>query len=76
MKTLRYYLGNASDKIEIKKIILLAYVSVTTHLQAQVYIDRIAFVLESIEEIDIGWMKMYKFTTVAKGRQLGNSKQM
>lgn len=56
----------------MKKIILLALVSVTTHLQAQVYRDRIGFDLESIANIDIGWMTIRKHTEAPKGKQLGN----
>lgn len=56
----------------MKKIILIALVAVTITSQAQVYRDRIGFDLESIADIDIGWMKMYKNTTAPKGKQLGN----
>jgi hypothetical protein len=57
----------------MRKALLLAIITVSFSTQAQpVYVDRIGFKLESIEDIDIGWMKMYKATTAAKGRQLGN----
>ena len=57
----------------MKKIILIALVavSITSHAQP-VYVDRIGFKLESIADIDIGWMKIYKHTTPAKGKTLGN----
>ena len=56
----------------MKKIILLISVAVVTRAQAQpIYVDRIGFKLESIADIDIGWMKMYKHTTAPKGKQLG-----
>src|SRR5436190_11306408 len=57
----------------MKKIILIALVAVSITSQAQpVYVDRIGFKLESIADIDIGWMKIYKHTTPAKGKTLGN----
>lgn len=41
--------------------------------QAQpVYVDRIGFKLESIDDIDIGWMEIHKHTAGPKGKQLGN----
>ena len=57
----------------MKKIILLALVAVTITAKAQpVYIDRIGFKLESIADIDIGWMEIRKHNTPPKGKQLGN----
>ena len=57
----------------MKKIILLAFFAATFTSQAQpIYVDRIGFKLESIADLDIGWMKMYKHTTPPKGKQLGN----
>ena len=57
----------------MKKIILIILVAVSFTAQAQpVYVDRIGFKLESIADIDIGWMKIYKHTTPAKGKTLGN----
>lgn len=57
----------------MKKTILLALVAVTSIVQAQpVYIDRIGFKLESIDDIDIGWMEIRKHTAAPKGKQLGN----
>ena len=57
----------------MKKIILIALVAVSISSQAQpVYVDRIGFVLESIADIDIGWMEIRKHTTPPKGKQLGD----
>lgn len=57
----------------MKKIILLALVVAAFTAQTQpIYVDRIGFKLESIADIDIGWMKIYKHTTPPKGKQLGN----
>lgn len=57
----------------MKKIILLALVAINTIAPAQpVYVDRIGFKLESIADIDIGWMEIRKHTTAPKGKQIGN----
>ena len=56
----------------MKSIILLALLAVTFTSQAQIYIDRIGFTLESIADIDIGWMEIRKHTTPPKGKQLGD----
>ena len=57
----------------MKKIILIALVAVSITSQAQpVYVDRIGFKLESIADIDIGWMKICKHTTPPKGKQPGD----
>ena len=56
----------------MKKIILVVLITVSVAAQAQVYVDRIGFKLESIADIDIGWVKIYKHTTPAKGKTLGN----
>lgn len=57
----------------MKKIISLALLAVTITSQAQpVYVDRIGFKLESIADIDIGWMEIRKHTTPPKGKQLGD----
>lgn len=45
-------------------------ISITS--QAQVYRDRIGFDLESIADIDIGWMTIRKHTEAPKGKQFGN----
>ena len=57
----------------MKKIILLVFTVIAISLQAQpVYVDRIGFKLESIADIDIGWMTIRKHTTAPQGKQLGN----
>lgn len=58
----------------MKILILIALISINIHSQAQVYIDRIGFTLESIADIDIGWIKVYKHTTQPIGKQLGDRK--
>jgi hypothetical protein len=57
---------------QMKKIILISLLAVSIHSQAQVYVDRIGFKLESIADIDIGWMKIYNRPIAAKGKTLGN----
>lgn len=49
----------------------LAVVTITAQAQP-VYVDRIGFKLESIADLDIGWMKTYKYQTPAKGKTLGD----
>ena len=57
----------------MKKIILIALIAVGLTSQAQpVYVDRIGFKLESIADIDIGWMTIRNHTTAPKGKQLGD----
>ena len=57
----------------MKKIILFLVVITNFKAQTQpVYVDRIGFTLESIADIDIGWMKTYKQTTPPKGKTAGN----
>src|SRR4249919_3548830 len=56
----------------MQRIILIALVAVSISLKAQVYVDRIGFKLETIADIDIGWMKIYKHSTPAKGKTLGD----
>ena len=57
----------------MKKIILVILVAISITSQAQpVYVDRIGFILESIADIDIGWMEIRKHTTPPKGKQLGD----
>ncbi len=57
---------------KMKKIILITLIAVAITSQAQpVYVDRIGFKLESIADIDIGWMEIRKHTTPPKGKQLG-----
>ncbi|MBK8141442.1 MAG: hypothetical protein IPK57_10775 [Chitinophagaceae bacterium] len=51
----------------MKKIILFLVVITNFKAQTQpVYVDRIGFTLESIADMDIGWMKTYKQTTPPK----------
>ena len=57
----------------MNKIIFLALIAVAVTSQAQpVYVDRIGFKLESIADIDIGWMEIRKHTIAPKGKQLGD----
>ena len=56
----------------MKKIILIAFIAVSINSKAQEYVDRIGFKLESIADIDIGWMKIYKYPVPAKGKTLGD----
>lgn len=57
----------------MNKIISLALLTIAITSQAQpVYVDRIGFKLESIADIDIGWMEIRKNTTAPKGKQLGD----
>lgn len=57
---------------QVKQIILISLLVVSIQSQAQVYVDRIGFKLESIADIDIGWIKIYTRPTAAKGKTLGN----
>ena len=56
----------------MKKITLITLVAISITSKAQVYVDRIGFKLESIANIDIGWMKTYKYTAPAKGKTIGD----
>jgi hypothetical protein len=57
----------------MKKVILLAFLVAAITSQAQpIYVDRIGFKLESIADMDIGWMIIRKHTTAPKGKQLGD----
>ncbi len=57
----------------MRKALLLAIIAAGLSAQAQpVYVDRIGFKLESIADIDIGWMTIRKHTEAPKGKQLGN----
>jgi len=59
----------------MKKVLFLIFIAVCINSQAQPeYVDRIGFKLESIADIDIGWMKTYKQTAAPKGKTLGNRK--
>src|SRR5690349_20730286 len=39
--------------------------------KAQVYVDRIGFKLETIADLDLGWVRTFKPTSPPKGKQLG-----
>ncbi len=57
----------------MKNIILIALAAITISAQAQpVYVDRIGFNLESIADIDIGWMEIRKHAIAPKAKQNGN----
>ena len=56
----------------MKKIAFIALFAVTFTSQAQIYRERIGFKLESIADIDIGWMEIRKHTVAPKGKQFGN----
>lgn len=57
----------------MKKTLLLLLLAGCIKLHAQPeYVDRLGFKLESIADIDIGWMKTYKQTAAPKGKTLGN----
>jgi hypothetical protein len=55
----------------MKQLILLALIATSSFTQAQVYRERIGFELESIANIDIGWIKVYKYPTPPKPVQRG-----
>ena len=57
--------------MRILMIIILA-VGYSTAQGQPVYVDRIGFKLESIADIDIGWMRIYKPAGPAKAKQLEN----
>lgn len=69
----------------MKKILLISFLAVSMTTQAQVYRERIGFTLESIAEIDIGWVKIYNRpispapktlgTRVYSAKQIGYSQQ-
>lgn len=57
----------------MNKVIFLTLLVASFSAQAQpVYVDRIGFNLESIADIDIGWMEIRKHTTATEGKQLGD----
>ena len=58
---------------KMKKIILIVLVAFSLTSQAQpIYVDRIGFKLESISDIDIGWITIRKHSTTPQGKQLGD----
>ena len=56
----------------MKKILFITLVAINLTSYAQIYRDRIGFDLESIADIDIGWMTIRNHTTAPKGKQLGD----
>ena len=56
----------------MKIIILLISVVITATTQAQEYVDRIGFKLESIAHLDIGWMKIATYTKAPIAKQLSH----
>ena len=56
----------------MKKIFLLSFLAFAITTQAQVYVERIGFKLESIADINIGWMKVYDHPNPPTGKTLGN----
>lgn len=56
----------------MKKISLLSFLIVAMTTQAQVYRDRIGFTLESIADINIGWIKIYNHPIPPSGKTLGD----
>ncbi len=56
----------------MKKLLLVFLISFTVAAKSQVYRDRIGFDLESIADIDFGWMKIYRYTTSPTAKQLGD----
>ena len=56
----------------MKKLLLLGFFAIATPTQAQVYVERIGFKLESIAHINIGWMKIYDHPNPPTGKTLGN----
>ncbi|MBC3788822.1 hypothetical protein [Spirosoma utsteinense] len=69
----------------MKIIVLISSLAISMTTQAQVYKERIGFTLESIAEIDIGWIKIYNrpitptgktlSTRVYSAKQIGYSQQ-
>lgn len=56
----------------LNTLLFITLIAIGIHSQAQVYRDRIGFDLESIANIDIGWMTIRKHTEAPKGKQLVN----
>ena len=56
----------------MKKIIFITLIAFNLTSFAQIYHDRIGFDLESIADLDIGWITIRKHTTAPKGKQLGD----
>lgn len=58
----------------MKKLLLVFLLFSIAIAKAQVYHDRIGFELESIADLDIGWMKRYRYTAPPTAKQLGDRK--
>lgn len=57
----------------MNKLLIIVFAAITFNAKAQpVYVERIGFKLESIADIDIGWMEIRKHNMPPKGKQLGN----
>ena len=56
----------------MKKIFLLIFLAFAMTTQAQVYRERLGFTLESIADINIGWIKIYNHPNPPIGKTLGN----
>ena len=57
----------------MKILLFLVFAAFQFAAQAQPeYVDRIGFKLESIADMDIGWMKVYKQSAPPKGKKLEN----
>lgn len=56
----------------MKKLIVVLLAVIASCAQGQVYRDRVGFDLESISEMNLGWMKMYRFTTPPKAKHAGD----
>ncbi len=56
----------------MKKIVLLGFLTLALTTQAQVYRENIGFTLESIAELDIGWIKIYNHPNAPTGKTMGD----
>jgi hypothetical protein len=56
----------------MKIIFFITFFIVAIHSPAQEYRDRIGFTLESIANLEIGWIKTYDYSAPPKGKQLGD----
>lgn len=56
----------------MKKLLLVHLIILTTTVHAQIYRDRIGFDLESIADMELGWIKTYNYTSPPTAKQLGN----
>lgn len=56
----------------MKNMILLGLFALATTTQAQIYRERIGFTLESIAELNIGWIKIYNHSSPPVEKTLAN----